>query len=80
MKEIASPLCLIQGDQDAFGTFAQLDLIAENCSALCAIHRLAGHGHEPHKTALEVVTRLCAEHIASSEMPGLPAAREGTAK
>ena len=59
---IRCPLMAIQGEDDAYGTMAQLDAIARQVSGPCELVKLAGCGHTPHKEqpekTLAAVTRF----------------------
>jgi len=46
---IRCPLMAIQGEEDAYGTMAQLDAIARQVSGPCELVKLADCGHAPHK-------------------------------
>ncbi len=49
MKDIEIPLLLIQGDNDEFGTFAQIERVAESAkSKIIEIHKITDCGHIPH--------------------------------
>jgi pimeloyl-ACP methyl ester carboxylesterase len=46
---IRCPVMAIQGEDDAYGTFAQLDAIAQQVSGPCELVKLPQCGHTPHK-------------------------------
>lgn len=46
---IRCPLLCIQGEDDAYGTMAQLDSIAARVSGPCELVKLPDCGHTPHK-------------------------------
>lgn len=46
---IRCPLMAIQGEDDAYGTMAQLDAIARQVRGPCELVKLAGCGHAPHR-------------------------------
>jgi pimeloyl-ACP methyl ester carboxylesterase len=46
---IRCPVMAIQGEDDAYGTFAQLDAIARQVSGPCELVKLPQCGHTPHK-------------------------------
>ena len=59
IKKIEAPMLLIQGDQDDFGTFEQLDLTARLAqSDFIQIEKLNDCGHIPHLQQQEVVLEL----------------------
>jgi pimeloyl-ACP methyl ester carboxylesterase len=59
---IRCPLIAIQGEDDAYGTMAQLDAIARQVSGPCELVKLPHCGHTPHKEqpekTLAAVTRF----------------------
>jgi len=60
---IACPLLIIQGEQDEFGTFHQLDLIEAAVRGRVSRLELQGVGHQPHRDCLDVVAEACFRHI-----------------
>ncbi len=59
---IRCPVMCIQGEDDAYGTMAQLDAIARQVSGPCELVKLPDCGHAPHKEqpqrTLAAVTRF----------------------
>ena len=59
---IKCPVMAIQGEDDAYGTMAQLDAIARQVIGPCELVKLADCGHTPHKEqpekTLAAVTRF----------------------
>ncbi len=59
---IRCPVMAIQGEDDAYGTYAQLDAIARHVSGPCELVKLPDCGHTPHKEqpekTLAAVTRF----------------------
>ena len=59
---IRCPVMAIQGEDDAYGTYAQLDAIARQVSGPCDLVKLPDCGHTPHKEqpekTLAAVTRF----------------------
>ena len=59
---IRCPVMAIQGEDDAYGTFVQLDAIARQVSGPCELVKLPSCGHTPHKEqpekTLAAVTRF----------------------
>lgn len=49
LPTIACPLLAIQGEQDNYGTMAQLDAIARQSGGRCDLLKLAQCGHSPHR-------------------------------
>jgi pimeloyl-ACP methyl ester carboxylesterase len=66
---IRCPLMAIQGEDDAYGTMAQLDTIAAQVGGPCELIKLADCGHTPHKEQPEktfaAVTRFVRDLLAS---------------
>lgn len=66
---IRCPLMAIQGEDDAYGTMAQLDTIAAQVGGPCELIKLADCGHTPHKEQPEktfaAVTRFVRHLLAS---------------
>ncbi len=59
---INAPILIIQGENDNYGTIAQVETIAENAGGISEIKMLAECGHSPHKdredTVLEAMKRF----------------------
>lgn len=59
---ISAPVLMVQGEEDAYGTLAQLDAIARGVGGPCDRLVLPGCGHAPHREAggavLEAVGRF----------------------
>ena len=59
---IRCPVMAIQGEDDAYGTFVQLDAIARQVGGPCELVKLPACGHTPHKEqpeeTLAAVTRF----------------------
>jgi pimeloyl-ACP methyl ester carboxylesterase len=66
---IHCPLMAIQGEDDAYGTMAQLDAIARQVSGPCELVKLADCGHTPHKEqpekTFEAVTRFVGDLLSA---------------
>ena len=67
---IRCPLMAIQGEDDAYGTMAQLDAIARQVSGPCELVKLADCGHTPHKEQRDrtfaAMTRFVKSLLASA--------------
>ena len=65
---IRCPVLAIQGEQDAYGTMAQLDAIARQVGGPCELVKLPDCGHAPHKDqpqkTLAAVTRFVQSILA----------------
>ncbi len=63
-RRIAAPVLAIQGDQDPYGTLAQIDEIALPAHQLTRVV-LKGCGHSPHRDQTALTTRCVADFLAS---------------
>jgi len=52
---VRCPVLVIQGENDEFGTMAQLDAIARGVSGPCELLKLPACGHSPHRDRPEAV-------------------------
>jgi pimeloyl-ACP methyl ester carboxylesterase len=55
LPRIRCPLLAIQGEDDEYGTMAQLDAIAAKVGGPCELLKLPGCGHSPHRDRPEEV-------------------------
>jgi len=55
LPRIKCPVLAIQGEQDEYGTMAQLDAIAKQAGGPCELLKLPDCGHSPHKDQPEKV-------------------------
>jgi pimeloyl-ACP methyl ester carboxylesterase len=55
LPSIAVPVLAVQGDDDEYGTMAQLESIREKVRGPCEVLELAGCGHSPHRDRPDVV-------------------------
>ncbi|MBM3366827.1 MAG: alpha/beta hydrolase [Betaproteobacteria bacterium] len=60
---IRCPLLAIQGEEDQYGTMAQVDAIARQAGGRCELLKLPDCGHAPHKDQPERVLRTIAEFV-----------------
>lgn len=60
LPRIACPVLAIQGQDDEYGTMAQLDEIAQRVKGPCELLKLAGCGHAPFRDQPERVLRKLA--------------------
>lgn len=63
-RRIVAPVLAIQGDQDPYGTLAQIDQIALPPARLTRVV-LEGCGHSPHREQPERITQSVADFLAS---------------
>lgn len=64
LRKIMLPLCLIQGDEDNFGTFEQLEITKEHASSKhVEIHKLLACGHSPHLQKAQEVLSISEKFI-----------------
>ena len=57
LPRIKCPVLAIQGEDDEYGTMAQLDAIAAQVGGPCELLKLPGCGHSPHKDQPEKVLK-----------------------
>jgi pimeloyl-ACP methyl ester carboxylesterase len=60
---IRCPLLAIQGEDDEYGTMAQLDAIARQAGGPCELLKLPRCGHSPHRDQPEPVRQALAAFI-----------------
>ncbi|MBM3567643.1 MAG: alpha/beta hydrolase [Alphaproteobacteria bacterium] len=65
LPAIAVPLLAIQGEDDEYGTMAQLDAIAAKSGGPVETLRLAACGHSPHRDQAEAVLARMAAFVAA---------------
>jgi pimeloyl-ACP methyl ester carboxylesterase len=58
LPAITCPTLLIQGEQDEYGTVAQIDAIAGRVKGVTSRHLLPNCGHTPHRDQAEVTLQL----------------------
>jgi pimeloyl-ACP methyl ester carboxylesterase len=63
LPRITCPVLAIQGEDDEYGTMAQLDAIAARAGGPCELLKLPGCGHSPHKDQPEKVLQAVAGFI-----------------
>lgn len=64
IAKIEKPLLLIQGDDDEFGTFKQIDKVAKEAkSKIIKMAKLPQCGHVPHLQQMEIVLQLTENFI-----------------
>jgi len=64
LKKIEKPLLLIQGDDDEFGTYDQIDKVANEAqSKIIEVAKLPECGHIPHLQQMEKVMQLTENFI-----------------
>ena len=64
LPRIQCPLLAIQGEDDEYGTMAQLDAIARRAGGPCELLKLPGCGHSPHKDQPEEVLKAISNFIS----------------
>jgi pimeloyl-ACP methyl ester carboxylesterase len=65
LPRIRCPVLAIQGEQDEYGTMAQLDAIAGQVAGSCELLKLPDCGHSPHKDQPERVLAALTGFIGS---------------
>jgi pimeloyl-ACP methyl ester carboxylesterase len=63
LPRIKCPVLAIQGEDDEYGTMAQLDAIARQAGGPCGLLKLPECGHSPHKDQPEKVLRALSAFI-----------------
>ena len=66
---IDAPVLLIQGSEDRYGTFAQLDAIERGVRGPVEQCRVDGAGHSPHLDARDTVVRAIVDFIERHDPP-----------
>ena len=70
LAAIDAPVLLVQGVDDQYGTFAQLDAIEHGVRGPVEQVRVAGAGHSPHLDAREDVVAAVAAFVLAHEAAG----------
>lgn len=65
LPEIRCPLLAIQGEDDEYGTMAQLDAIRAKVGARCELLKFAACGHSPHRDQPEAALAAVAKFVGS---------------
>ncbi len=65
LKAIACPILAIQGEDDEYGTFLQIDSIAAHCSGTTLL-KIANCKHSPHKDQTAIVSQNIRSFFAAS--------------
>ena len=60
---IRCPLLAIQGEDDQYGTMAQVDAIARQAGGTCRLLKLPQCGHSPHKDQPEAVLQAIVDFV-----------------
>ncbi len=63
LPRIRCPLLAIQGEDDEYGSMAQLDAIKRQAGGPCELLKLPRCGHSPHKDQPEKVSKSISEFI-----------------
>ena len=64
LPRIRCPVLAIQGEEDAYGTMAQLDAIARQVSGPCELLELPRCGHAPHRDQPEAVLEKILDFVS----------------
>lgn len=62
---IRCPVLAIQGEEDEYGTMAQLDAIGRRVAGPCELLKLPGCGHSPHQDQPEKVVEAVSRFVLS---------------
>jgi pimeloyl-ACP methyl ester carboxylesterase len=63
LPRIKCPVLAIQGEDDEYGTMAQLDAIARQVAGPCELLKLPDCGHSPHRDQTEKILNSLSEFI-----------------
>jgi pimeloyl-ACP methyl ester carboxylesterase len=63
LPSITCPTLLIQGEQDEYGSIAQIDAIADKTKGTTSKHLLPNCGHSPHREQADVTLELAIEFL-----------------
>jgi pimeloyl-ACP methyl ester carboxylesterase len=63
-RRVACPVLALQGEDDVYGTMAQIEQIAPTQGRF-EIARIAACGHSPHRDQPEIVTARIADFLAT---------------
>jgi len=63
LPRIKCPVLAIQGEEDEYGTMAQLDAIAKQAGGRCELLKLPDCGHAPHRDQPEKVLQSLSDFI-----------------
>ena len=66
LPRITCPVLAIQGEDDEYGTMAQLDAIGRQVKGSCELVKLAACGHSPHKDQPEKVLNSLSNFIGQA--------------
>jgi pimeloyl-ACP methyl ester carboxylesterase len=67
LQRIKCPLLAIQGEDDEYGTLAQLDAIARQAGGPCELLKLPACGHSPHKDQPVRVLQALTDFVARTQ-------------
>lgn len=70
LSAVRCPVLVLQGEDDEFGTVAQVQGIADGVSGRSASHLIPGAAHTPHREAPETTVALTTAFL-QREVPGL---------
>lgn len=65
LAQLRSPLLVLHGDSDEFGSADHLTTARNLSAAPVTTHLLSNHGHVPHKESPEMVVKLVAQFLAT---------------
>ena len=70
LPAVRCPVLVLQGEDDEFGTMAQVEAIAEGVSGRSASHLIPGAAHTPHREAVETTLALTTAFL-QAEVPSM---------
>ncbi|MBI5059237.1 alpha/beta hydrolase [candidate division KSB1 bacterium] len=65
LQSVHCPVLVVQGEQDEYGTLAQVEAVARSVSGPVATFVVPYTGHTPHRDAGEAVVKRCGEFVRS---------------
>ena len=68
LPNISSPVLLIQGTNDQYGTRRQLDSISSRCRGVVRTELVADCGHSPHKDQPRLVLKIVSSFLSQIEI------------
>jgi len=63
LRDLRCPVLAIQGEDDEYGTLAQVEGIARDVPG-AELHVLRTSGHSPHRDAPDALTRIATDFIS----------------
>jgi len=71
IREVVCPVLVLQGEEDEYATFEQVERIARNVSGPAEIQLIPECGHIPHIQAMDLIVDISAGFLRSQHSLGL---------